>query len=63
MSNYADSSSKAGILKINKQMSLVPYVLNSSPSKRGNWLNGLSMKSNLAFTSAETEIRNAMFEV
>ena len=62
VSNYANNN-KAGILKINKNLSLVPYLLNSSPSKRGNWVNTISMKSSLSFTSVESDIRNAMFEV
>lgn len=54
VTNYSNSNNKAGILKINKNLSLVPYLLNSSPSKRGNWLSEVQMKSSLAFTSVET---------
>jgi glycine cleavage system H lipoate-binding protein len=50
--NYNNSSNKAGILKINKNLSLVPYLLNSSPTKRGSWLLDLP-KTNLAFTAVE----------
>ena len=50
--NYNNSSNKAGILKINKNLSLVPYLLNSSPTKRGAWLLDLP-KTNLAFTAVE----------
>lgn len=63
VTNYANSSNKAGILKINKDLSLVPYLLNCSPGKGGSWLNEVQMKSSLAFTSVETEIRSSMFQV
>lgn len=61
--NYANSNNKAGILKINKNLSLVPYLLNSSPSKRGSWVTEIQMKSSLAFTTAEADIRNSMLQV
>ena len=54
VTNYANTNNKAGVLKISKNLSLVPYLLNSSPTKRGNWVTNLSMKSNLNFTSVET---------
>ena len=63
MTNYANTENKAGILKISKNLSLVPYLMNSSPTKRGNWVNNLPVKSTLNFTSVENEIRNTMFEV
>jgi len=63
VTNYASTNNKAGILKINKNLSLVPYLLNSSPSKRGNWVTTLPVKTNLTFTSVESEIRAEMFEL
>ena len=51
VTNYAQSSNKAGILKINKNLSLVPYLLNSSPTKKGSWVLDLPAKSGLSFTS------------
>ena len=51
VSNYANTNNKGGILKINKNLSVVPYLLNSSPSKRANWVGNVSMKSSLAFSS------------
>lgn len=38
VTNYAHSKNKAGILKVKKDMGLVPYLLNSSPTKRGSWV-------------------------
>lgn len=61
VTNYANTNNKAGILKINKNLSLVPYLLNSSPSKKGSWLLDLPSKNNLNFTSIENEFRNSMF--
>lgn len=62
VTNYAQSGNKAGVLKVNKNLSLVPHVLNCSPSKKGSWLLDLPAKSGLAFTSLEAEIRSSMFE-
>lgn len=62
VTNYAQSSNKAGILKVNKNLSLVPYLLNSSPTKKGSWLLDLPAKTALAFTSLEAEFRSSMFE-
>jgi glycine cleavage system H lipoate-binding protein len=53
VSNYANCTGKAGILKINKNLSLVPYLLNNSPTKKGSWVPEIQTKSNLSFTSAE----------
>jgi len=51
VSDYGQSSNKAGIIKINKDLSLVPYLLNNSPGKKGNWVMDLPTKSNINFTS------------
>ena len=37
ITNYGNTNNKAGVLKINKDLSLLPYLLNSSPSKKGQW--------------------------
>lgn len=39
VTNYANSGNKAGILKITKNFAVTPYLLNSSPSKKGLWVN------------------------
>lgn len=51
ITDYANLNNKAGILKISKNLSIVPYLLDSSPTKRGNWVNNLPVKSTLNFTS------------
>ena len=51
VTNYANSNNKAGILKINKNLSLVPYLLNCSPTKKGCWVLELQTKSNINFTT------------
>jgi hypothetical protein len=62
ITNYAQSNNKAGILKINKNHSIVPYLLNSSPTKKGSWLIDIPPAKNpLSFNSIETEYRNSMF--
>lgn len=38
VTNYANTNNKAGILKIGKNLTLSPYVMNSSPSKKGSWV-------------------------
>lgn len=50
VSSSSQSSVKGGLLKINKNLSLVPYLL-SSASRKGGWVTDLQMKSNLPFTS------------
>mgnify|MGYP001951845741 CR=1 FL=1 len=61
--NYGSSTNKAGILKIGKDLSLVPHLLDGSPTRQTKWVNNLPIKSTLNFTSNEAEIRNSMFEL
>ncbi len=62
VTNYSQSNNKAGILKINKNLSLVPYLLNSSPTKKGSWVLDLPTKtSTITFTSIESDFRSTMF--
>jgi glycine cleavage system H lipoate-binding protein len=62
VSNSTTSNVKGGLLKINKNLSLVPYLL-SSGSRKGGWVTDLQMKSNLPFTSAENEVRTQLLQI
>jgi hypothetical protein len=62
VSNYGHTAGKAGILKISKNLSLVPYLLNNSPTKKGSWVPDIQTKSNLSFTAAELDFRKAIFQ-
>ena len=61
VTNYGNSQNKAGVLRINKDMSLVPYLLNSSPSKKGQWVTEVKNKGQLSLTALENEVRSQMF--
>jgi hypothetical protein len=61
VANFAQSNNKAGILKVNKNHSLVPYLLPSSPTKRGQWVTDLPPKTGISLTQAEADFRNSMF--
>jgi hypothetical protein len=52
VANFAQSNNKAGILKVNKNHSLVPYLLPSSPTKRGQWVAELPPKTGISLTPA-----------
>jgi hypothetical protein len=62
VTNYANTSNKAGILKIGKNHLITPHLINSSPTKKGSWVLELSTRSNLNFTSIEHDIRNCMYD-
>lgn len=61
VANFAQSNNKAGILKVNKNHSLVPYLLPTSPTKRGQWVADLPPKTGISLTPAEADFRNNMF--
>jgi arsenate reductase-like glutaredoxin family protein len=63
VANFAQSNNKAGILKINKNLSLVPYLLGSSPTKKGSWVADLPPKTAITFTSVEADFRSSMFQL
>lgn len=63
VTNYNNSGNKAGMLKINKNLSLGPHLLNASPGKKGPWLTEVNVKSNLPLTSVEADIRSNIFQL
>ena len=63
ITNFGNSQNKAGVLKINKDLSLVPCLLNSSPTKKGQWAHEVAAKSGLTFTALENEVRGQMLQL
>lgn len=49
VTNYGGSNNKGGVLKINKNLQIIPYLVNGSPTKRGSWVTENTTKTGLIF--------------
>lgn len=58
--NYAGKNNKGGILRINKNLQVIPHILKGSPTRKNEWLND-SLRTNLSLTEDEMELRKNMF--
>ena len=63
VTDFAHSQNKAGMLKINKDLSLLPCLINSSNMKNSYWLPDIPTKTALSFTAQEQEMRGMLFRV
>lgn len=59
VSNYSKSNNKASILRVNKDLNVVPYVIKGLNTKV-NWIEG-TFKPNHTFSEEEQEFRKTMF--
>ena len=48
--NYANKSNKGGILRINKNLEVIPQILKGSATSRSAWVSDQHAKANIAFT-------------
>ena len=60
--NYGGRSNKGGILRINKNLQVIPHILKGSPSRKNEWLSE-NLKTNLTLNEGESELRRTMFQL
>lgn len=60
VSNYSKGNNKAGILRVNKDLNVVPYIIKGSSNKI-NWVGENNFKINQNFSETEMEFRKTMF--
>lgn len=60
--NYPKTNNKGGILRINKNLDVIPHIIKGSPSK-GQWISGSQNKANFDLSDSESEIRKTMFQI
>jgi hypothetical protein len=53
ISNYANTNNKGGMLKVNKKMTVAPYILNSTPGSKGTWVGETMAKTTFNYNSSE----------
>ena len=62
VANYGALNNKGGILRINKNLQVIPHILKGSPSRKNEWLSE-NLKTNLTLNEGESELRRTIFEV
>lgn len=59
--NYGSRANKGAILRINKNLQVIPHILKGSGQKP-NWLSE-QPRANLSFTEEELSMRRTMFQL
>lgn len=63
VANYGGRNNKGGILRINKNLEVIPHILKGSMTNKGMWMSGEGRRGGVALSEAECELRRRMFEV
>lgn len=62
VSNYGRNTNKGCILRINKDLGVVPYMIKGMPTK-ANWVSESTFRINHNYSEGECSYRKSLFEV